>query len=287
MDNIRYEDSTNIRYLSDTCPFRVGYNEDSKESQYNWHENVEAVYVTRGHGTIRCGETHYKINEGTVAIINSDTPHYISSTVGISYYFIIIDSRFFAENGIRAENYIFEPIIRDVETERLFILCINAIEKLVAGESELNNAEVRRNMLDLIIGLCRDHSTAANSENKPQKKESHDYVRAALKYIGDNYLEAVSLEEIAAGIGITKYYLVREFKKYTGQTIFSYMNKLRCRKAEMLLSKGKSITEAAYESGFESAAYFARTYKKLRGYSPSEYKKNMKNNSSRLEIFPS
>ena len=74
---------------------------------------------------------------------------------------------------------------------------------------------------------------------------------------------------IAAMCGITKYHLAREFKRITGQTVLTYLNALRCKKAQLLLSEGKTVTEAAFESGFESLSYFSRTYKRIMGAPPS------------------
>ena len=91
-------------------------------------------------------------------------------------------------------------------------------------------------------------------------------------HINENYTNPIGLEKISEIMGINKSYLSREFKKYTGQTVHTYINLVRCKKAEQCISDGMTVTEAAMECGFETLSYFSRTYKKLMNASPSEIK---------------
>ena len=98
------------------------------------------------------------------------------------------------------------------------------------------------------------------------------YIKKVLEYIAEHYTEPLTLEDVADVCGITKYHLAREFKRFTGLTVITYVNILRCKRAEVCLAEGKTVTEAAVESGFDSISYFSRTYKKLMGVTPSEKK---------------
>jgi len=72
---------------------------------------------------------------------------------------------------------------------------------------------------------------------------------------------------------ITKYHLIREFKRYTGQTICTYVNILKCKRAEAFLVQGLTVTETATECGFDNVSYFSQVYKKIMGISPKKVKK--------------
>ena len=85
--------------------------------------------------------------------------------------------------------------------------------------------------------------------------------------------EKISLEDISRSVLCDKYTLCRDFKKYTGQTVFENLNRYRCIKAAELLNDGKSVAEAALLCGFESFSFFTKTFKKYMGSLPSEYKK--------------
>ena len=122
-------------------------------------------------------------------------------------------------------------------------------------------------VLELITELYAHHSVP-RSEDTATVRAPQDYVKKTLEFIAEHYTEKTSLEEIACVCGITKYHLAREFKRYTGHTVITHLNVLRCRRADVCLSEGMTVTEAAMASGFESVSYFSRTYKKIMGVSP-------------------
>lgn len=89
-----------------------------------------------------------------------------------------------------------------------------------------------------------------------------------------NYTKAVSLDTIAEDLFMSKYYICRIFKEYTGFTITEYINILRIKKATQLLeNSNQSISDVATELGFESASYFERTFKKIMNVTPLKYRK--------------
>ena len=100
---------------------------------------------------------------------------------------------------------------------------------------------------------------------------SDAYVRKAIVFISENYDRQLTADEIASSLGITKYHLVREFRKYTGETVISHLNKVRCTKARQMILGGYTVTQAAMECGFESVSYFSQKFKKIMGISPREY----------------
>ena len=127
-------------------------------------------------------------------------------------------------------------------------------------------------MLNLLIHLISLHSHPfLSTQQKPSASDA--YTKKTLEYLNEHYSQPIALDALADLCGITKCHLSREFKRATGLTVLTYVNILRCKKAEMLLSEGKTVTETAIECGFDSLAYFSKTYKKITGSSPSESKK--------------
>jgi len=70
-------------------------------------------------------------------------------------------------------------------------------------------------------------------------------------------------------VGISKFYLCREFKAYTGSSILQTVNLLRCTQAKLLIEGGATVSQAALSCGFDNLSYFSRTFKKLMGALPS------------------
>ena len=132
-------------------------------------------------------------------------------------------------------------------------------------------AKRRAAVLALLLSLYERHATAAVGDSATSKV-AEEYVKRVLRHMNDRSNEKMTLESLASVCGITKFHLAREFKRYTGQTVLSYLNTLRCERAALLIAEGKSVTEAALSTGFESLSYFSRTYKRIFGTSPKNAK---------------
>ena len=93
------------------------------------------------------------------------------------------------------------------------------------------------------------------------------------KYISDT-LPNVTLEGISKELGRSCSYISHVFKKNTGRSIRAYCNELKLFEAQKLLtSTDLSVTEIAFEAGFEDTAYFIRLFRELYGITPNKYRK--------------
>ena len=93
-------------------------------------------------------------------------------------------------------------------------------------------------------------------------------------YIEMHPTDALSLEDLAAHVGYSTYYLSRKFKKETGCSINDYIRKVRIDRAKSLLSfSDEPIGQIAEELHFSSASHFADAFRKAEGVLPQEYRK--------------
>lgn len=265
-----YENHIDIR-KNKLCPFKLAHTVGEGSSPCNWHNNVEVIYVTGGKSYIQYATDRISLEKGDMVIVNSGAIHQLKIEPGFSFYYLIIDEKFCNENGLELIGVNFEKHFRDSKTKEKYFDVVNAAEKYNQAETPLSIAQYRNAVLSLVIDLCSKH-IAKDVASDHSTTASEEHVKLALEKINTNYSARISLDELANDCGITKYHLVRQFKRYTGQTIFTYINVLRCQKAELCIREGMSITEAAYESGFESLSYFSRTYKKFMKASPSTAK---------------
>ena len=83
------------------------------------------------------------------------------------------------------------------------------------------------------------------------------------------------MQSVANHIKIDRTYLYRLFKEETGMSVIDYINNCRISKAEVLLiDENISIKDVAYSVGFTDQMYFSKVFKKLRGQTPTEFRRN-------------
>lgn len=106
-------------------------------------------------------------------------------------------------------------------------------------------------------------------------RTGNDLVDIVVNYIQNKYMDDIFLTDAAAEAGITPAYLSTLFKQTLGQNFVDYLSGVRIEKACNLLRETRLKTyEIAYRVGFRDEKYFTKVFRKLTGYSPSEYKQN-------------
>ncbi len=98
-------------------------------------------------------------------------------------------------------------------------------------------------------------------------------------YITDNLEKPLMIAQLADQLGLHLQVVEKEFKKVHRQTIKSFIQEQRMRKARLLLADGQmSVINVAYTVGYSDAAYFSNTFKKRFGLTPTAYQKMSKDN---------
>lgn len=99
-------------------------------------------------------------------------------------------------------------------------------------------------------------------------------VLQAIEYIHQHYSEDITVNHIAAHLNISNSYLSQIFKKELGISMIGYLISYRIQKAEELLSGSmEPIYRIASKVGFCEVKHFSKTFKKLTGFTPMQYKK--------------
>ena len=106
--------------------------------------------------------------------------------------------------------------------------------------------------------------------------DENGYSQRLKKIISDTPENVFLIDDMARSIGISPYHMIRQFKSVCGLTPHQFQIQCRVRKAQKILEEGKSVTEAAYATGFCDQSHFDRCFRKIVRLTPSEYKQSVK-----------
>ncbi len=235
----------------------------------NWHENIEIIQHIKGEGYAFIDSVKYEMKNSNILVINSNALHAFGTDHSVAYDCLIIDKRFFDENGIDINKMKFSTEISSPSLSSLYLDAARLIDSFRESPDELDVPRIRAALLAFALELCENHRT----DEETDRHYSTDRIKDIITYINNNVTSPLTLDEISKQAKMSKYYLCREFKAMTGTTLFEYINIARCREAKHRLKNGASVSEAAGAVGFESLSYFTKKFKHVTGKLPSEYKK--------------
>lgn len=146
----------------------------------------------------------------------------------------------------------------------------NADKGLMTSYIRMKNIQALCGYLLSLCGRLAEHI----AEN--ERSICPDVITDIKKYIDNNYKENLHLKKIAKNFYLNPIYLGRIFKKLTGETFNSYLNKRRIIEAKRLLAgSGMKINEIIEAIGYNNPEYFYRVFKRYEGITFSEYRDNI------------
>lgn len=156
-----------------------------------------------------------------------------------------------------------------LEYSRIFKQMIQELQQCRAGYEEL------------LAMLLRQIFIIINRQMTKERTLKSDYLdtemELALEYFNTNYNKDLNIDDYAASRGMSVSWFIRTFKQYAGTTPMQYIVALRITNAQMLLeTTNYNVTEIGNFVGYDNPLYFSRIFKKQKGFSPSEYRKQLK-----------
>jgi len=128
-------------------------------------------------------------------------------------------------------------------------------------------------MLRLLAIFSEHLATVSNQLTLQSAQAEPPSITRSRQLIAENQGEELSLGAVAKAIHMSTFYFCKTFKKATGLTFTQYVARTRVEKAKnLLLNPNKRVSEAAFAVGFQSITHFNRTFKKIVGRSPTEYR---------------
>ena len=281
--SLLFNDKENI-----LCPdiILISANSGKFENDFNYvvhaHPFMEFLFITKGKGSIFIeGYGHLQIKANDLVIINSMVGHteYSDKTSKLEYIIL-------AATGVN-----FEKLKSGNPEANGGFLYFDNIRLTDQGAFIFENAKIIYNELlkkekyysfvcnnclkNIIFFLFRRFNLNIVTTNYNALSKEVSYV---LQYIDTHLNTQIKMADILSVTYNSKYYLMHNFKKETGMSIFQYVLKRKCEEAIFLLKNSDmSISDIADSLSFSSTSYFYQQFKKYTGHTPLYYRKKAKN----------
>ncbi|MDX1400739.1 MAG: AraC family transcriptional regulator [Kiloniellales bacterium] len=162
-----------------------------------------------------------------------------------------------------------DAVIDDLPLARLFVRLHQVMEE--AAAPRLTVEAIMAEALGRLLLHYGDFSRQARSLGRERGPISR--VRS---YIDENFAADISLEALSHVAALSRFHLLRAFRKETGATPHAYLLSRRIAAAKKALPGERSLAEIALDCGFFDQSHFTRTFKAWTGVTPSAYRKGSK-----------
>lgn len=250
----------------------------------HYHQVCEIYYLFSGERKFFINDSIYIVHKGDLVLIEKGAIHRTTYTSDKTHerMFIYLPeahleelcNRYGREEMMSCFTY---PLMTIPQSYRGYIE-----ELLKKLEHEYNNRDAYSELLikgylnELMIFILRYQNYRDLTATVPMN-ESDERMQQAARYILGHYKENITLEDMAQFTHMSASYFSKRFKEATGFGFKEYLLNIRIKKAsELLLETKVPITEVAYASGFNDSNYFGDVFRKIKGISPLQYRKNNK-----------
>ncbi|MEM9904513.1 MAG: AraC family transcriptional regulator [Cyanobacteria bacterium P01_D01_bin.44] len=235
------------------------------EYQFGLSFDCQGEYFYRG--------AHHVIPTGSLSVVHSGEVHAPSDRTALSkpvhFAMAHIDPSWLqlvaAEMAERPTCEPFFPtaFITDPGLNRLF-LALQA-----ATDRQTSKLEQGTALWDFLTHLFANHASD-QSALKPVRPV-HQAVAQARDYLQAHYADDISLEELAAIAGLSRFHFCRVFRKQVGISPAAYQTQLRIAQSRKLLAQGFPIATVVEMTGFYDHSHFGWHFKRQVGATPRSY----------------
>lgn len=164
----------------------------------------------------------------------------------------------FAQRAIKLDcmDYVLKPALPDLLSEVL---------------QKAYNLVVDRSKKKTYESYGKNYLETDNLKNYEKK----DYVTDTKDYVRKNIQMQYTVEELAGRVNISPDHLTRLFKKKYGKSVIDYVTELKMNVAREMIKSSGMLNNVAEEVGYVDYGYFSKSFKKMFGQSPKEYRESL------------
>ena len=252
------------------------------------HLDFQISYIKKGSGVYKTEHASYHMRPNDIFFFRSNEFHWLSEIDGEEPMTIV---------ELQFDPRLIWPSSTELSTPELVHLFVDKspdfchrldrghpmrerIESLFLSiEDEFSNKKaeyplmIKLNLLSMFVLLHRHFGYGEKAEDRHICYNNFEAIEKSMNYLHDHLTEDLKLADLAQIANMSETYYSSVFKKLNGTSPWGYIMAKRIDLAKSYLSENTgTMLELALKCGFKNTANFNRTFKKITGLTPSEYK---------------
>jgi AraC-like DNA-binding protein len=268
-------------------PVLLYYNLDSVAPYpgFQSHNGVEMYYIENGTGSYWVSDRPYPLQSGSLMIIRPYTLHKVIQTEVdriLCRNVLMWKEEFLRTNWNGSLEFCLDLMPSDcchvqfdsAQQKRVSMIYSTIQQELL--DKKNGYADVLNSLIKqlLILAYRVYEQQEQGADNAVPGSIIPDEISYLVQYIGANFHQELSLKKLSGLIHMNPTYTSSLFHKYTGTTINKFISIKRIHHAKKLLRETNlSVTDIAYQCGFNNHSYFIKMFKRMEAASPAIYRR--------------
>lgn len=249
----------------------------------HFHDYYVIGFIEGGQRYLECRQREYIINPGDIIIFNLRDVHACEQVDGraLDYRCINIQSQRMMEiaQEITGRSYL-PAFAQTVLYQSDLAPSLRELHAMICeGESDFIKEEQFFLLMGQLIHEYTDVSACEAYEGGAGFQDVCDYMET-------NFAGAISLDDLSALAGLSKYHFLRSFTRERGISPYSYLETVRIGHAKKLLEKGTPPADTALLTGFSDQSHFSNFFKRFIGLTPRQYMRIFSNERQMEPVLP-
>ncbi len=247
-------------------------------TELHWHKELEMIYMIKGHLDVTVNGKKRSLDDDGLLFCNSEDIHTTNiedDNMHNRYIVVQLSYEYLREFCDKADGLFFNVDSNPKAVEKIKESLLKLVDYSENGKYQYVDLLKYSEILKIYHVLLSECSTSKKNAYISKAPSNFSYAKRVLEYIGKNYKNEISLNDMADLVGLSPAYFSKYFKNITGTSFTHYLNGIRLDYAiKDMLARNSSVTEAALENGFPNVKSFITMCKKVYGSTPAQYKKH-------------
>lgn len=274
--------------ISPSQAFKIRHlKEPHFDANWHFHPEYQLFIVLKGTGTRFIGDHVAAFREGDLVFTGPDLPHVWRSdpeyfeanpdlwTEGIVIYFHedFLGKQLLEKNELYRIRQLFAKAKQGLEITGSTREKVNGLMQNLLTVKDFESILQLLTILNILAHSTECHGLSSEGYTNSLKESDTERMNKVHAYVMKNFRNRITLEEVATIANMTPTSFSRYFKTHANKTFSEFLMEIRIGySCKLLIEKKMNISQACYESGFNTLSNFNRQFKTVTQHSPLNYK---------------